>query len=67
MLEEMDTTTGGENLTGQSPFSLHAISTISTQVVCILGNGDFGRLYRNSGGDAKVNRLWRNSAECSIM
>ena len=36
MLEEMDITTGGENLTDQSPFSLHAISIISPQVVCKL-------------------------------
>lgn len=36
MLEEMDITTDGENLTDQSPFSLHAISIISPQVVCKL-------------------------------
>ena len=58
MLEEVDITTDGENLTTQSTFSLHAVSIISPQVVCIL---------EIAVGDAKVNRLWRNSAEYSIM
>jgi hypothetical protein len=36
MLEETGITTDGENITDQSSFSLHAVSTISPQVVCIL-------------------------------
>jgi hypothetical protein len=50
MLEEVDITTDGKNLPDQSPFSLHAISIISPQVVCTLG-------VEISIGDAKVSRM----------
>jgi len=51
---------GATELMMASPFSLHAISIISPQVACTLG-------MEISMGDAKVSRLWRNSAECSII
>jgi len=50
MLEEMGITTDGENITDQSPFSLHAISIISPQVICKLG-------MEISIQDAKVSRI----------